>query len=106
MTDKVQTTPMNPMQALILDLAAAIEDPCGADEIRLARIAVNLLTRTPATKRVLFAEALELLYEIKNKPTITPEEEEDYQGQMINLATRIRNDELFSRRTKQGICPK
>lgn len=50
--------PLTDMANLVLDLAAAIEDPCGEDEIHLARSVIDLLLRTPRENRVFLAEIL------------------------------------------------
>jgi hypothetical protein len=39
------------LDTLVMDLAFAIEDPCGEDEIRLARAAIELVRRVEAKNR-------------------------------------------------------
>lgn len=98
LSNRVITTPMNPMQALILDLAAAIEDPCGADEIRLARIVVKLLTRTPVSQRVHLAEALEMANEFMNQSSsMTEDDKANAEERIRSIVIRMRNAEQLEK---------
>ncbi len=64
--------PKENIDEIIFELAFVIEDPCGANELRLARAAVSLIRSVAASHRIEVADALEKLAlrqeEFKDEP--------------------------------------
>ena len=61
--EEQQLKAQNELQELIMRLAFAIEDPCGEDEIRLAKAVVNIARITNRQNRKNIAREFEVVYE-------------------------------------------
>jgi hypothetical protein len=56
-------TPKDGIDEITFELAFVIEDPCGANELRLARAAVSLIRSVSSSHRAEMADSLEKLAE-------------------------------------------